>query len=279
MSKFKLYIPRSESECSTAYGTLDRPETDLAMFYGSGNKTYAKAWVDHYTGSTVNFGQTLTGTDNKHSNITHAWRHTSGYARLGGYTKNDAYISWHIGAIPDLHAKSAILSYSQHLLPGYVGVRFQYRWPDTNDDNYWSNSPVHINDCMFHYYNKTADEIWSYAAGLHSVSTSNVDYYPDRFANNNGRRNDSWRGCYWKPVNGGARNEIRNNQLFMIGVSVEMKFSDRGTAKHSRCMDIRNFTPIWDKGGSQEFRPLLAKPKQYMWSQANGSRHELYMLS
>lgn len=277
MSKLELYIPRKESECSTDYGALDRPEEDLIMFYSSGNKSYSKAWVDHYTGNSVNFGQTLTGSDNKHSNITHAWKRTSGYARCGGYTKNDAYISWHLGAIPDLHSIPSILSYSLHLLPSYTGVRFQYRWPNTNDDNYWSNSPVHINDCMLHYYNQPLDELWSYSARLHSVSTSNTDYWPDRFVDNNGRRSDNWRGCYWRPSESGARNEIRNNLLFMIGASFEMKFSTRGSAKHSRCMDIRNFTPVYDKASQHEFRPLIAKKKQYMFSQALGSRHELYL--
>ena len=46
----------------------------------------------------------------------------------------------------------------------------------------------------------------------------------------------------WKLAGAPARGEIRNGQLFLLGASFEMKYTDRGGAKHSRCMDGRNFT-------------------------------------
>lgn len=278
MSNLRVYTPKPESEVSTNYGSVNRPLANEVMFFNAENHTYAKTWTDHYTNNNVGFSQTLTGTDNKHTNVTHVWRYTSGYGRMGGYTKNSAYISWHIGSVPDLHSLSAIKGYPQHLLPGYVGLRFQYRWPYDNDVNYWSNSPVYINNLMLHYYNFSADEIWSYSAGLHSVSTNITAFWPDRFVEDNNRRSNDWRGCYWKPLDGGARNEIRNNQLFMVGASFEMRFSDRGSAKHSRCMDIRNLTPIWDKGGAQDFRPVLAKARRNPWQQTADAKQELYLV-
>ena len=275
MAYKKLWLPRKESSCARAYSTLDRPESNLSMFFNDVSTTYTNAWNDHYSGDRVNFGTTLTGGDNRLTNMTHVWRHTSGYGRTWGYTKNDAYISWHLGAIPDLHPKSSIKGYAQHLLPGYVGVRFQYRWPTDNSYNNWSNSPVHINDMMLHYYNAATDEFWHYSASLTFASDTNSDYWPDRFVRNDGRKSDSWRGCYWKPSNSAARGEIRNNQLYMIGLSVEMMYSDRGSAKHSRSMDIRNLTPIWDSGDAQKFVPVLAKPVANPWT--SSSKHELYL--
>ena len=273
-----LYIPRKESECSTYYSVTDRPGNDTVMFYNDANSTYAHAWTDHATGNTVNFGQTLSGSDRRISNPTHIWRKTSGYARFGAYTIGDDWTSVHIGAMTPVHPAASIIGYSQHLLPSYIGVRFQYRWPYDNNVNYWSNSPTSINDMMLHYYNGNNGEFWSYSAGLVHASQTNSDFWPDRFVSNNGRRSDSWLGCYWKPLDGSARSEIRNNQLFMIGVSFEMKFHDRGTAKHSRCMDLRNFTPIYDRGGEQKHRPILAKPKSSPWATGSTSKHELYLI-
>ena len=62
----------------------------------------------------------------------------------------------------------------------------------------------------------------------------------------------------------------------MVGMSVEMKYSDRGGASHSRCMDIRNLTPIYDLPTNHTYRPLLAKPRENNWSETGNM--ELYLV-
>ena len=272
----QLWLPKKAADIKTEYSASDRPELDVPMLYDHVNNTYTHRWTDHYTGKDVNFGRDLSGSDNKMSNLSHCWLHDSGYAQTTGYCARDHYISWHLGAIPDLHTKSSIKSFKQHMLPSYIGLRFKYRWPDTNDRNYWSVSPVHINDLMIHYYNQPADEIWSYAAQLDSCSISSPDFWPDRYASNSSRRSDSWKGCFWCPPDAGAINEIRNNQLFMIGASFEMKYTSYKTASHSRCMDICNMTPIWDQGSGNQFVPVLGKPRTNTW--IAGSALELYTI-
>ena len=266
MSTKTLYLPRTEAECKEDYGTVDRPTADEYLFARNVNNTFEHKWTDHNTGVEVNFGRTLSGSDNKMSNLHDIWLYDSGYGKTTGYCKKNNYISWHVGSIPNLHSLSDIKQYSQTLLPGYIGIRFQYRWPDTNSRNYWSSSPIHINDMMLHYYNPAVDECWSYEATLDVASPSSSDLWPDRYVKNDSRRSDSWKGCFWKPPSLGARNEIRNNQLFMIGASFEMKYSDRGSASHSRCMDIRNFTPIWSKGDTKNYVPLMAKKQASPWT-------------
>ena len=180
MSNKSFWIPRRESECAAAWTVQDRPGANTVMFFNDINTTSSALFTDHYTGNAVNFGQTLTGSDNRLENMTHVWRQNSSFGRTWAYTKNTGYISWHLGAVPQIHPASSIRSYSQHLLPSYVGLRFQYRWPYNNDVNYWSNSPVHINDMMLHYYNASNGEFWSYAAQVARASSSNTDYWPDR---------------------------------------------------------------------------------------------------
>lgn len=271
MTTRSLYVPRRESECKEDYDAVDRPTADEYLFARIVDNTYTHEWTDHYTGSKVNFGRTLSGSDNKIKNLHDIWLHDSGYGVAWGYCHKTNYISWHVGAIPNRDSLSDIKQYSQTLLPGYVGVRFQYRWPNDSSRNHWKNSPVNINDMMLHYYNAAADECWSYEATLHVASPSNSDFWPDRYVSNDSRRSNDWKGCYWKPPEGGARNEIRNNQLFLIGASFEMKYTDRGGASHSRCMDIRNFTPIWSKANEKSYVPLMAKKQPNPWTVRSAS--------
>ena len=263
----QIWTPRTWSQSYNDYGTYDRPGSDLAMFYGQYDNTYTHKWTDSASGKEVNFGRTLSGSDNKIRNLDDVWRHTSGYGLTHGYCHKDNYISWHIGSIPNRDTTTVIKSREQHMLPGYVGLRFQYRWPNTNDRNYWSNSPVHINDMMMHYYSYSANATRSYKCELHAVSTSTSSKWPDRYdSGDSGRRSDSWKGCIWRPESSSARNSIRNDQLFLIGASFEMKYTDRGGASHSRCMDIRNMTPIWDSASGHSYRPVLTQPHTYPWT-------------
>ena len=248
------------------YGTLDKPEQDLALFYAYDNCTYTHEYTDYYSGNKVNFSRTLSGSDNKIKNLQDCWRYTSGYAQTHGLCKKKNYISWHLGAIPSYFSKAEIVAFSQHNLPGFVGVRFEYRWPYDNNRNYWSNSPVHINDMMLHFYNPYDRTLESYECELFWASPSNTNHYPDRYVDSDTRRSDTWKGCFWRPMQPGARNRIRNLQLSMVGMSVEMKYSDRGSASHSRCMDIRNFTPCYDQASGHSYVPLLAKPRENTWT-------------
>ncbi len=271
MTTKHFYLPRKESECKEDYGDVDRPTANEYLFYRHVNNTYMHEWTDHNTGVKVNFGRTLSGGDNKMKNLHDIWLHDTGYGQTWGYCHKTNYISWHVGAIPNLHSLGEIKNFSQCLLPGYVGIRFQYRWPDDNSRNYWKNSPVHINDMMLHYYNAFTNECWSYEATLMVASPSNSDFWPDRYEKNDSRRSNDWKGCYWKPPGGPARNEIRNNQLFLIGASFEMKYTDRGGASHSRCMDIRNFTPVWSKADEASYVPLMTKKQSDPWTARSAS--------
>ena len=258
------------------YGSLDRPEADLSMFYQYDNHTWTHEFVDFYTGGKKNFGATLTGGDNKIKNLQDCWRHASGYGQTHALCKLDNWLSWHLGAIPVLHKTSEIKKYLQHVLPGYGGMRFEYRWPYDNDRNFWSNSPVHINDMMLHYYNCETKGMESYGAELNWASPSSSDFYPDRYVGNSSRRSDTWKGCYWEVASTGGLDRIRTLQLALVGMSVEMKYSNYKSASHSRCMDIRNLTPIYSQKSGHNYVPLLAKPRTLNWDESGNM--EFYLV-
>lgn len=262
----QIWVPRVRPFAD--YGTLDKPEQDLALFRAYDNNTWTHEFADSYTGNKVNFGRTLSGSDNKIKNLQDVWRYSSGYGQTHGLCKNENYISWHLGAIPSLETLGAIQGFSQHVLPGYVGVRFEYRWPYDNNRNYWSNSPVHINDLMLHFYNPYEKRTESFDCELYWASPSSRNFWPDRYVDDDNRRSDTWKGCYWQPAASGARARIRNLQLCMIGMSVEMKYSPRGGASHSRCMDIRNFTPCYEQNDGHSYVPCLAKPRSSPWDES-----------
>ena len=96
----RIWTPRTYSQSYNDYGTYDRPGSNLAMFYGQYDNTYTHKWTDFYSGDEVNFGRSLSGTDNKIRDLSYIWSHTSNYGLTHGYCKLDNYISWHIGSIP-----------------------------------------------------------------------------------------------------------------------------------------------------------------------------------
>ena len=133
----KLYLPRKESECKSDYGSTDRPTANEYLFYRHVNNTYEHRWTDHNTGTSVNFGRTLSGNENKMANLHDIWLHTSVFGQTTGYCHHDNYSSWHVGSIPNLQTLSEINSDGEPMLPGYDGMGFQYRRPDSNVLNYW----------------------------------------------------------------------------------------------------------------------------------------------
>ena len=101
---------------------------------------------------------------------------------------------------------SSIVGYRQHILPSYIGLRFEYRWPYDNDVNYWSNSPVQHQRHDVPLLQPSLISFGHYAAGLITPAKPTVIYGVHRFV-----RNDSpveaivqWLGCYWKPTEGSA---------------------------------------------------------------------------
>ena len=264
----QLWLPTDSRE--TFYDSLDRPAA-VSMYYAADNNTFTHEYTDFLSGNKVNFGRTLSGSDNKIRNLQDCWGVGEVYGLTHGYCKLDNYISWHIGAIPELHPLADIRSFEQHLLPGRIGVRFEYRWPNNNDRNYWSNSPVFINDMMLHYYNTSGGVVESYETFLTGTSVTEDYLKPDRYVDNNNRRSNTWKGCYWKPSSA-ACDRIRDQQLMQIGMSVEMKYASRGSASHSRCMDIKNLTPIWSKASAAKCAPVLAKPAPYVWTRNAATR-------
>ena len=95
MTKKEIWVPKMPTPL-TDYGTLDRPEENLEMFHSTTNGTYEHKYTDYYTGDEVNFGRTLSGGDNKMTNLSHCWRHTSGHGQAGGKCKKNNYISFQI---------------------------------------------------------------------------------------------------------------------------------------------------------------------------------------
>ena len=276
MANYKqLWLPRLYP--FDKYAQLDRPGDDTEMFYQYDNNYWSHEFTDSKTGKKVNFGTTLSGSDNKLKNLDHAWRKTSGYADLTGHCKNDNYISWHLGAIPSWHTDDVCINGKKHMLPGYIGLRFQYRWGSAN---HWSNAPVHINDMMLHYYDPGSGTLKSYEATMRACSETKESMQVNIFRDDDGRKNDTWKGAFYCPPDGSVRNEIRNKSQCMIGVSIEMKFNSRGGAQHTRQLQLRNLTPIWDRPGGAQYTPVLPKPAENLWTrdQAVRSNLELYLL-
>ena len=76
------------------YDAADRPGTDVRMLYDFHSQGGLNNNLnDSSSGINYNFGNTLSGSDIKVTNLSHVWRHSSGYGRLGAYCKNLNYIS------------------------------------------------------------------------------------------------------------------------------------------------------------------------------------------
>ena len=277
MANYKqLWLPRLYPH--TKYSQLDRPGEDTEMFYGYDNNYWAHEYTDSYTGNKVNFGTTLSGKDNQITNLSHAWRKESGYANLLANCKKNNYISWHLGAIPAWHTDEVCINGKKHMLPGYTGLRFQYRWGTSG--NFWSNAPCHINDMMLHYYDPGSGTLKSYEATMFACSESKESLQCNIYRDDDSRKSDTWKGAFYCPPDGKTRNEIRNKSQCLIGVSVEMKYNDRGGASHSRAMHLRNLTPIWDRPSGAQYTPVLPKPAENLWTKDGSIRSslELYTL-
>lgn len=270
MGKVKLWLAKEAKEPNDAidYEEMFRP-TAGPMFADKYSTTYTSTFTDFNTNDSHNFRSTLSGSDNKLNGIQYLWNEKGGYGgtpyyefSAGGYCKNDNYLSWHFGSIPGLHSLSEIKAAEQYVLPGYNKLQFNYRWPEADNANYWSDSPVFINKFMFHYYDPSEDQIKSNLGSLKYASPSwqNTHLYPDRWdeysGKNNQRKSNTWRGCCFHSLS------IHNGvDLFLVGASVEMKFVKYGGASRPRCMQIINMSPLWTKKSSHTARPILYRPR------------------
>ena len=294
MDPLKIWTPRDYSLTADDYGAYDRPGKDLNMFaddyfIGINRKKGGVTYFDDSRHTSVTFNTTLEGGDNKFNDLREAWHHTGWWAQTWGKCKNDNYISWHLGSAPQFRTFSEIYNNPQHTLPGYPGVRFEYRWPTDSSRNNWSNSPVHINKMMLHYFDPcepwdgisdTNTVIKSYQAELSNCNAPEA-LYPDRFVDDDSRKSDKWKGATYECID--ASEWIRNRCMYLFAMSVEMKYSSRGGATHSRCMDIRNLTPIWKKKPGCNMVPALYKPITYAWNTgwkptSDRYRRELYLV-
>ena len=208
--------------------------------------------------------------------MSHIWKRNSGYAQMGGYCKNDNWISVHAGWSNGVHGFTDVRNGRCIRIPGAYGFRLQYRWPS---GNHWKNSPVHINDCMMHYYytgSGTFESFYAHCAGSDQGST---DFWPDRYVDNDSRRSDTWRGAYYWVKDVTALNRIINDQRhYWVGVSFEIMYSKRGSASHSRYMDLRNLTPVFGVKSGANYVPVMAKDSTENWRTNARMEREYYLL-
>ena len=207
--KGKFWFPRDGAISYNRWGDyIDKPQKDLQMFspitssFGGPGVTY---W-DSETGNAIGMNTTLSGGDLQINSLNQCWKWDSGFGQLWCKCKLDNTAVWRLGTAYQSTGDQAILGLTdQHLLPGYVGMRFDYRWPDDNNRNYWSNSPVMINKMVFHYLDTTEwrdplnQYYWqNFEAYFVESSEKNSDFWPDRFVDNSSRRSNAWKACYYE---------------------------------------------------------------------------------
>ena len=177
--------------------------------------------------------------------------HNSNYARFKMSCKSTKHISIHYGAPPGYYPDTSIKAYSQYRNPGAYGVAFEYRWPTSDSHNYYSNSPTHIHSMFFHYVHASNGNVFTHKAEFGGSDASKSDYYPDRWAKNDGRKSNTFKNAYY--ILKSSKSSLVSGQHMMCGVTFVMEYGDRGGSKHVRCMDVRNLRLIYDSPGNSNF--------------------------
>ena len=178
---------------------------------------------------------TLSGGDLQINSLNQCWKWDTGFGQIWCKCKLDNTAVWRLGTAYQSTGDQAILGLTdQHLLPGYVGMRFDYRWPDDNNRNYWSNSPVMINKMVFHYLDTTEwkdplnQYYWqNFAAYLRRVQRGKFRLLARQVRDNSSRRSNAWKACYYE-ISSAARTMVAERQLMLFAISVEMKYNNRG---------------------------------------------------
>lgn len=269
-NKSEIWVPRTGSQSKYAYLNkgIDRPGYTTKMFREVYNKTWKGNIRDYVTGSNVEFKNTMSDGDNRTKDMDKIWSKDDGnFCRVESHVKIDNWQPVHIGSINGIHSVADAKSAVHSPLFGYTGIRFEYRWPT---DNHWQQVPVSIPYGMLHYLNVQSGIYSSYEIICDQCSPSNTDFWVDRYAANDDRQSNNWKGAYYKLKQSSATGQIRNNQLSLVGVSFQIKKTSKGGASHTNVLDIQNLTPIYDDN-PQSWRPLLLKPKANPYNKTNNN--------
>ena len=264
----QIWLPRSASEAKYNYltKTIDRPGANTKMFRETYNKTW-KGRIRDFVAGEVEFKNTISSGDNRTKNMDKVWSKDDGsFCTVEAYVKIDNWQPLHIGSINEIHSAADAKSAVHSPLFGYTGIRFEYRWPT---GNHWSNAPSSIPYGMMHFLNVANNVYSSYEIICDRCSPSNTDFWIDRFASNDSRSSQNWKGAYYKLKQNGAVDQIRRSQLSLVGVSFQIKQHNRGGASHTRAIDIQNLTPIYDD--NRPYRPLMIKPKANPYNKPNNA--------
>lgn len=254
----KLWFPPTGRE-GYYFSHDDKIEPSRGYLDGAYSHVRTVKFIDYSSNEECEFRNTLSDSDNRIVDPWNAWNaHDANYKMpyFGGYVKNDNYVCCHFGKAPEVSSLSDIKNSRHIILPGYIGLRFVYRWPNNGDVNHWDSSPIHINKVMFHYYDPEADAMRSFRGTmLHSSVGTNDALRPDMYRDDASRKSDTWKGCYYQTT---SDHLVRNRQLCLTGVSFEFKFTKYGGASHSRCIQLANMVPIWEPVSStSRWRPVL----------------------
>ena len=84
----------------------------------------------------------------------------------------------------------------------------------------------------------------SYDAYMKHTNSQSATWNPNTYTGSSERRSDTWRGCYYE-IRPDSVTEVVKTQQFLVGISFEMMYSDYKSASHPRCMQMRNFIPIY----------------------------------
>lgn len=271
-SKSEIWYPRTASQSKYAYLNkgIDRPGATTKMFREVYNKTWKGYIRDAASGNNVEFKNTMSDKDNRTKDMDKIWSKDDGnFCSVESYVKIDNWQPVHIGSINGIHSAADAKSAVHSPLFGYTGIRFEYRWP-TRDPQHWKQVPVSIPYGMMHFLNVANGSYSSYEIICDQCSPSNRDFWVDRYATNDDRQNNNWKGAYYKLKQSSAVNQIRNNQLSLVGVSFQIKKHDKGGASHTSILDIQNLTPIYDDN-PQSWRPMMMKPKSNPYNKTNNN--------
>ena len=272
-----IWLPRPGSQSKQEYLNkgIDRPGYETKMLRDTYNGTWSGSTVDFLNNQPVNWQNTISSSDSHTSNMSHVWSKDTGtVCNVGAKVKLDNWQPLHIGSVNGLHSVSDAKAASHSPLWGYTGIRFEYRY---STGNYWSNAPIHIAYGMFHYLNVENNVYSSYRIVCDWCSPGNKNLWVDRFASDDARKSDNWKGAYYKLESSASYDAVRRSQLSLVGVSFQIKNSSRGGASHTRSLHIQNLTPIYDD--NQPWRPLLLKPRANPYVKKTGNNclpYEIY---
>ena len=275
----------------------DKPTDDMAMIPGftyQANGSNDQMSTNDPGGSYEYFRTDLSGSDNKLTNLEQMWRLSAGFAQLRADCKLEHFASFEIGMSQMFKHGLNEIDYQQlPCLPGYIGFRFKYRFPDDNARNFWSDSPICINNVLMHYYDKsvsgTVNQNKCYKAKCYAAhhvrgpaGNPNAErrLWPDIFTSSFSRRSNDWLGAYYEVENEKSIKDIQSKQMLLYAITFELKYFKEGGASHNRCIDVQNFTPVYCSKWQthlgnvapegRAYRPAFYEPRPHAWDMVMG---------